>query len=138
MVCTVIFGTPAAAATIHANCAATAEVYSSIHDEDLYSRQEVNDEDLQQLHDITTVTIDLLGFFGAVEQCPGPFGKALVCATADKLLIEIDHQHNQSMEQWQSEIARPPIVLQLVELFLPLRARYTRVCIVPGRKGQPA
>jgi hypothetical protein len=134
----VIWHSPVTATTPQASCAATAETHTTLNNPGWYNIQGFEEHGLRQLRDITAVTIEMLGFFNSTDHCLGQEGSALVCATADRLLIEIDHQYNQSMEKWQSEIARPPLVLQVVNQFKTLRARYTTRCVAPRRSDDPA
>jgi hypothetical protein len=134
----VIGHSPVVAQTTHTSCAAATETYIGLVDADWHNIQDSEAQSLQQLRDFTAVTIDLLGFFNSKDHCLGPEGSALVCATADRLLIEIDHQYNQSMARWPINEPKPKLELQVTDQFKALRARYTRSCIVPSSRGDPA
>jgi hypothetical protein len=138
LVAVALWHSPMAAQTPHTSCAAATETYIDLVDADWYNIQDSEAQSLQQLRDVTAVTIDLLKFFNSKDHCLGPEGSALVCATADRLLIEIDHQYNQSMEVWQGEAKRPPLLTQIMKQYDELHIRYTRACVVPTFVGKPA
>ena len=133
-----VWHSPVKAQTNQTSCVATAESYMLLKDAGWQTVDDQTEDNLQRLQAMTEVTINLLGFFNSADHYSGPAGTALVCATADQLLIKIHHQRNLSLEKWQSEADFPPIVTQLVAQQKTLRTRYTRACIVPGSGGDPA
>ena len=134
LVAVALWHSPMAAQTPHPSCAAKVEQYTLLQNDELFDQN----VDLQQLSDVTATTIELLGFSVSADRCSGPEGTALICDTADKLLIELDHQYNQIMEGWQGEAKRPPLLTQIMKQYDELHMRYARACIVRTFVGKPA